>query len=142
MTLSLIRLLPSQCFCCVRRLGQTLDCRETPIPLLSEFSHSPTRLFEALGFYLEEDLSTLFTAADQPGVFEDDKMLGNRLAGEGHVASQRPCTGLTVADQEVEDSATRWIGDGRPQLVIDLHRHLDGFAWMSTRRFRNSAQPS
>jgi hypothetical protein len=82
-------------------------------------------LVEALGFYLEEDLSTLFTAADQPGVFEDDKMLGNRLAGEGHVSSQRPCTGLTVVDQKVDNSATRRVGDGRPQLVINLHRHLE-----------------
>jgi hypothetical protein len=64
----------------VRCFGQPLDRRETSIPLLGEISHSSTRLVEALGFYLEEDLSTLFTAADQPGVFEDDKMLGNRLA--------------------------------------------------------------
>lgn len=141
MTVPSPRLGPPLSSFCVRCFGQPLDRREASIPLPGEISHGSTRLVEAVGFYLEEDLSTLFASTDQPGVFEYDEMLGNRLAGEGNVASQRPCTGLTVADEEVEDSATRRVGDSRPQLVINLHRHLDGFVRTPTKRSSNSAHP-
>jgi hypothetical protein len=80
MTVSSARLEPPFLSFCVRCFGQPLDRRETPIPLLGEISHSSTRLVQAVGFNLVEDLSTLFTPTDQSGVFEYDEMLGNRLA--------------------------------------------------------------
>src|SRR5437763_294130 len=79
----------------------------------------------AVGFYLVENLSTLLAPADQPGLFEHDQVLGDRLAGEGHVAGQPAGADLTVAHEEVEHPATRRVADGRPQLVIGLRRHPD-----------------
>src|ERR1022692_780612 len=127
---------------CVRRFGEPFDRAESPVPLRGEVSHGPGGLVETVGFYLVEDLPALLAPTDQPGLFEHGQMFGDRLAREGHVAGQPAGADVTVADEEVEDPATRWVGDGRPQLVIGLRRHPDWhFASMWARRSRNSAQP-
>src|ERR1035441_10336561 len=128
---------------CVRRFGEPFDRAESPVPLRGEVSHGPGGLVETVGFYLVEDLPALLAPADQPGLFEHGQMFGDRLAREGHVAGQPAGADVTVADEEVEDPATRWVGDGRPQLVIGLRRHPDWrFASNVARRSRYSAHPA
>src|ERR1019366_2863423 len=127
---------------CVRRFGEPFDRAESPVPLRGEVSHGPGGLVETVGLDLVEDLPALLAPADQPGLFEHDQMFGDRLAREGHVAGQPAGADVTVADEEVEDPATRWVGDGRPQLVIGLRHHPDWrFASNVARRSRYSAQP-
>ena len=71
-------------------------------------------LVKTVGLHLVEDLPALLAPADQPGLFEHDQMLGDRLAGEGHPPGQPAGADLAVADEKVEDPAARWVGDGRP----------------------------
>src|SRR5450755_187786 len=143
MTSSFERSVRAFVFLCRRvcRFGEPFDRAQAPVPLGSEVSHGPSGLVETAGFYPVENLPTLLAPADQPGLFEHDQMLGDRLAGEGHVASQPAGADVTVADQEVEHPATRRVADGRPQLVIGLRRHPDWrFASNVARRSRYSAQ--
>ena len=98
---------------------------------------------EATGFYLVEDFPALFAAADQPGPFEHDQVLGDGLAGERHPSGQPAGAYRAVADQQVEDVAARRVSDGRPQLVIGLRSHPEWrFASSVTSRSRYSTQPS
>src|ERR1039458_8478284 len=127
---------------CVCRFGEPFDRAEAPVPVRGEVSHSPGGLVETSCLYLVEALPALLAPADQPGLFEHGQMLGDRLAGEGHVAGQPAGADVTVADQEIEDPATRRVSDGRPQLVIGLRLHLDGFASTLARRSRYSAHPA
>ena len=125
------------------RFGEPFDRAESPVPLRGEVSHGPGGLVKTVGLYLVENLPALFAPADQPGPFEHDQMFGDGLAGEGHPSSQPAGADVTVADEEVEDPATRRVGDGRPQLIIGLRRHRDQrSASTPARRSRYSAQPS
>jgi hypothetical protein len=67
--------------------GEPFDSVESPVPLTGELGHRPGGLVEAFGVYLVENLPTLFAAADQPGLFEYDEVLGDRLAG---LLAERP----------------------------------------------------
>src|SRR5215472_6342241 len=98
---------------------------EPPVPLSGELGHGPGGLVEAVGFYLVENFPALFAPADQPSPFEHDQMFGDGLAGERHPSGQPAGAYLTVAEQEVENPATRRVADGRPQLIIGLRRHRD-----------------
>src|ERR1022692_443958 len=129
------------CFC-VRRFGEPFDRGEPPVPPRGEVSHGPGGLVETAGFYLVENLPALLAPADQPGLFKHGQMLGDRLAGERHAASQPAGADVTVADEEVEYPATRRGGDGRAQLPAGLRRHPDWrFASRPASRSRYSAQP-
>src|SRR6266567_5695772 len=90
---------------CFRVCGfcEPFDRGEPPVPLSGELSHGSGGLVEAAGFYLVENFPALFAPADQPGPFEHDQVLGNGLAGEGHVDGQPAGAYVTVADQEVDD---------------------------------------
>src|SRR5215469_11006546 len=107
----------------VRSFREPFDRGEPPVPLGGELSHGPGGLVEAAGFYPVENLPALFAPTDQPGPFEHGQVLGDGLAGERHPSGQPAGAYLTVADQQVEQLAARRVGDGRPQLVIDLRRH-------------------
>ena len=129
--------------------GLTLTGPRGPLTLLDTFEgrgqlgHGPGRLVEAVGLDLVEDFPALFTAADQPGPFEHDQMLGDGLAGERHPSGQPAGAHLAVADQQVKDVAARWLGDGRPQLIVGLRRHPARRSSCSVaRRSRYSTQPS
>src|SRR5215470_18053980 len=110
---------------CVRSFGEPFDPAESPIPLGGELGHGPGGLVEAVGLYLVENFPALFAPTDQPGPFEHDQMFGDGLAGERHPSGQPAGAYLTVAEQEVENPATRRVADGRPQLIIGLRRHRD-----------------
>jgi hypothetical protein len=109
----------------MRSFGEPFDRGEAPVPLGGELGHSPGGLVEAVGFYLVENFPTLPAPTDQPGPFEHDQMLGDGLTGERHPSGQPAGAYFTVTDKEVEDPATRRVGDGRPQLIIGLRRHPD-----------------
>src|SRR6266702_645571 len=124
----------------VRRFGEPFDHAESPVPLGGELGHGPGGLVKAAGFYLVENLPALLAPADQPGPFEHDQMLGDGLAGEGHPFGQPAGADLTVADQEVEDLATRRVGDGRPQLILGLRWYFRWHSrWHRDQRFASSA---
>src|ERR1700682_6430870 len=105
-------------------LGEAFDGVEPTIPLPGDLDHGPGGLVEAVGIYPEEDLAALLSAADQPGLFEHDEVLGDGLAGEGDVARQPTGAGLTPMDEEIEHPTTRRVGDRRPQVVVRLGPHL------------------
>jgi hypothetical protein len=126
----------------VSRLGEAFDGGQAVVPLRGEVGHGPGGLVEAVGFDQVENLSTLLAPADQPGLLEHHEMLGDRLAGEGHLAGQPAGAALTVADQQVEHPAARRVADGRPQLVIDLRHPVWRTVGTPARRSRNSPHPS
>src|SRR5216683_2678075 len=97
---------------CVRSFGEPFDRGEPPVPLGGELRHGPGGLVETAGFHLVENFPALFAAADQPGTFEHDQMLGDGLAGKRDPSGQPARAYFTVADQEVEDPAARRVGDG------------------------------
>lgn len=90
----------------VRSLGEPLDRAESSVPLRGKFSHGSSGLVKAVALDLVENLSTLFAAADQSGVFEHDQMFGDRLAGEGYADGQPAGAGFAAIDEKVENSAT------------------------------------
>ena len=126
----------------MRGFCEPFDRGEAPVPLGGELGHRPGGLVETGGFYLVEDFPALLAAADQPGPFEHDQVLGDGLARERHPFGQPAGADLAVADQQVEDLAAGRVADGRPQLVIGLRGHARyRFASSVARRSRNSPQP-
>jgi hypothetical protein len=99
---------------CVGGFGEPFDGVESPVPLAGELGHRPGGLVEAFGVHLVENLPTLFAAADQPGLFEYDEVLGDRLAGERDSPGQPAGARLTSADKEVQDPTARRVADRRP----------------------------
>jgi hypothetical protein len=127
---------------CMGSFGEPFDGGESLVPLRGEVSHGPSDLVKPVCLYPIENFSTLFAPADKPGLFEHDQMLGDALAREGHPSGQPAGAYFAVADQEVEQPATRWVADGRPQLIVGLRRHLYGIVSTPARRSRNSPHPS
>src|SRR5580700_5376050 len=72
----------------VRSFSEPFDRGQPPVPLRGELRHGPDGLVETAGFHLVENLPALFPAADQPGPFEHDQMLGDGLAGERDPSGQ------------------------------------------------------
>jgi len=107
----------------VRGFGEAFDRVEPPVPLSGEFGHGPGGLVEAVSFHLVENFPALLAPADQPGPFEHDQVLGDRLARERHPPGQPAGADFAVADQQVEHPATRRVADGRPELIVGLRRH-------------------
>ena len=91
--------------------GELLDRVQSAIPLSGEVGHRPGGLVEPNRLHLVEDLSTVFASADQPGLFEHDEMLRDRLAGERDPTGQPARARLTVTNKKVEDPAARWVRD-------------------------------
>ena len=87
----------------MRGFGEPLDGAEPPVPLRGKVGHGPSGLVQAVGFNLVEDLSTLFAPADQAGLFQDDQMFGDRLAGERH--SSAPVTAASASDPTITQDA-------------------------------------
>src|SRR5207248_10889498 len=104
--------------------GEPFDHAQSPVPLGGEFGHGLGGLVEASGFDLVENLAALFAVTYQPGPFEHYQMFRDGLARERHPPRKPAGADLAVDDQQVEDLAARRVGDGRPQLVIGLPRHI------------------
>src|SRR5579859_6744986 len=85
----------------VGNLSEAFDGVEPPIPLPGDLGHGPGGLVEAVGIDPEEDLAALLSAADQPGLFQHDQVLGDGLTGEGDLARQPTGAGLTPLDEEI-----------------------------------------
>ena len=92
----------------MRGFCEPFDRGEAPVPLGGDLGHRPGGLVEAAGFYLVEDFAALFAAADQPGPFEHDQVLGDGLAGERHPAGQP-----AGADRTVAEPSSGYAGVGR-----------------------------
>ena len=87
-------------------LGEALDGVEPPIPLPGDLGHSPGGLVEAVSVDPVEDFAALLSAADQPGLFQHDQVLGDGLTGEGNLARQRTGAGFALLDEEIEHPTT------------------------------------
>jgi hypothetical protein len=81
------------------RLRRAFDRGEPPVPLGGALGQGPGGLVEAAGFDQVQDFAALLAAADQPGPFEHDQVLGDGLAGERDLPGQPAGADLAVADQ-------------------------------------------
>jgi hypothetical protein len=126
----------------VRGFGEPFDRLEPSVPVVGELRHGLRRLVEPARVDPEEDFAAHPVARHEAGVLENGEVLDDGLAGEGDVLREGARRRLAATDEQIEDPATRQVGDRRPQLVARIDPHPAGVASSSLRRARWMAQPS
>jgi hypothetical protein len=100
----------------VRRLGELLDTPQAPVPVRRHPRHRVGGRVDRGGLDGELDLAPVPLATDESRPFEDDQVLGDRLAGDRQVGGKRGCTRLPTRQQRVQEPPARGASRRRATL--------------------------